>query len=107
MGLRIKKGDQVAVLTGKDKGKQGQVLKVLTDTSRVIVSGVNVAKKHVKPGQGSMGGIESVERSIHSSNVSLIDPASGKPTKFGVKILEDGRKVRFAKKSGEVLDAAG
>lgn len=106
MALRIKKGDKVIVTTGKDKGKQGEVTRVETSLDRVVVSGVNVAKKHNKPGRGgSAGGIEEIEKSIHISNVQLVDPKTGKPTRFGVKVLSDGKKVRVAKKSGEVIDA--
>ncbi len=104
MSLRIKKGDQVVVLTGKDKGKKGSVVKMINAESRVVVSGVNIVKKHKKANRFAAGGIEEVEASIHVSNVALIDPKDGKPTRFGVKTLSDGKKVRFAKRSGEVLD---
>jgi large subunit ribosomal protein L24 len=101
--LKIKKGDQVVVLTGKDKGTKGEVLKVLTDTRRVIVQGVNMATRHNKPGQLSAGGIEKKEATIHISNVALVDPKGGKATKIGYKTLKDGKKVRFARKSGETI----
>ncbi len=101
--LKIKKGDQVVVLAGKDKGKKGEVLRVIPDESRVVVAGVNVATKHVKPSQTSAGGIEKTERPVHVSNVAVADPKSGKPTRVGVQILKDGKKVRMAKKSGEQI----
>lgn len=104
MSLRIKKGDKVVVTTGKDKGKQGEVVRVLPVEERVVVSGVNIVKKHNKPSRLSAGGIEEIEKPIHISNVQLADPKTGKPTRFGVKVLGDGKKVRYAKKSGEVVD---
>lgn len=102
--LKIKKGDKVAVITGKDKGKSGEVLKVFPEESRVIVQGINVFKKHRKPSQTSPGGIDNVEGKIHISNVALVDPKSGKPTRVGAKSLADGRKVRIARRSGEAID---
>jgi len=102
--FKIKKGDEVVVLTGKDKGTKGEVLKIITETSRVLVQGVNVVTKHKKPSQLSQGGIEKVERSIHISNVALADPKEGKPTRVGYKTLKDGKKVRVAKKSGETVE---
>ena len=101
---RIKKGDSVVVLTGRDKGKTGEVLKVLPREDRVVVQGVAVAKHHVRPSQTSQGGIEEREASIHVSNVAHVDPETNKPTRVGFRFLEDGRKVRFAKGSGEVID---
>lgn len=101
---RIRKGDQVAVLAGRDKGKRGEVLRVIPADSRVIVQGVNVVKRHRKPTQMSAGGIEEIEAPIHVSNVAHIDPDSDKPTRVGFKTLEDGKKVRFSKRSGDVLD---
>ena len=101
--MKIKKGDQVIILTGKDKGKKGEVLRAIPTESRVVVSGVNVMKKHTKPTQFSAGGIEDKELSIHVSNVALADPKSGKATRIGYKTLNDGKKVRVAKKSGETL----
>lgn len=101
--LKIKKGDQVIVLTGKDKGKKGEVLRVMPTESRVLVAGINVATKHVKPSQTSAGGIEKKEMTIHVSNVALADPKSGKPTRVGTQVGKDGKKVRVAKKSGEVI----
>ena len=102
--MKIKKGDSVVVLTGKDKGKKGEVLKTLTAKRRVIVQGVNVATKHKKPTQFSPGGIEKEELSIDVSNVALADPKGGKATRVGYKTLKDGKKVRVAKKSGETID---
>jgi large subunit ribosomal protein L24 len=104
MAARIKKGDRVVVLAGRDKGREGEVLRVLTEDDRVVVQGVAMAKRHEKPSQRSQGGIVSKEAPIHVSNVSHLDPKDGKPTRIGFKFLEDGRKVRFAKRSGEVLD---
>lgn len=102
--LHVKKGDKVQVIAGKDKGKQGEVLKVLPQRSRVIVSGVNVAKRHTRPSATNAGGIVEKELAIHSSNVQLVDPKEDKPTRTGVKTLDDGKKVRFAKRSQEVID---
>lgn len=102
--LKIKKGDEVVVLTGKNKGAKGEVLKVLPKENRVLVQGVNMVTKHNKPTQFSQGGIEKVEKTIHVSNVALADPKSGKPTRVGYTTLKDGKKVRVAKKSGETLD---
>ena len=102
--LKVKKGDRVIVLTGRDKGKKGEILKVLRKENRVIVQGVNMVKKHRKPTQQRPGGIEEKEASIHVSNVSLIDPKTDKPTRVGYTVLKGGRKVRVAKKSGEVID---
>jgi len=101
---KIKKGDFVVVLAGKDKGKKGEVLKSLPTASRVVVQGVNVVKRHTRPSQMSAGGIVEKEAPIHVSNVAHVDPKEGKPTRVGFKTLEDGRKVRVAKLSGEVLD---
>lgn len=102
--LKIKKGDRVVVLAGKDKGKKGEVLKVLPKDERVIVNGVNMIKRHQKQSASEEGGIISKEASIHVSNLSLEDPKDGSPTRVGYKTLDDGRKVRFAKRSGEVID---
>ena len=102
--LHIKKGDTVIVLGGEDKGKTGKVLKVDVDKQRAIVEGVNVVKKSAKPSaKNPQGGIVEQEASIHISNLNLIDPKSGKPTRVGIKINEDGKKVRVAKKSGEEI----
>jgi large subunit ribosomal protein L24 len=104
MTKKIRKGDNVVVLTGRDKGKTGDVLRVMRDDQRVIVQGVNIVKRHTAPSQNNPGGIDEKEASIHVSNVSLVDPDSGKPTKVGFKVLEDGRKVRVARGSGEMID---
>ncbi len=102
--MKIKKGDEVIVLTGKDKGKKGEVLVAMPDARRVIVQGVNVVKKHNKPSQFSAGGIEEKELSIHVSNVALADPKKGTATRVGYKTLKDGKKVRVAKASGETVE---
>ena len=104
MKLKIKKGDTVIVITGKDKGKTGEVTKVLVQENKVIVSGINIAKRHTKPSQESAGGIISKEMPIHISNVAYVDPKTNKPTRLGIKMDKNGRKVRVAKKSGEVVD---
>ncbi len=101
---KIKKGDQVIVITGKNKGAKGEVLKVLTAEDRVLVQGVNMVKRHVKPSQLKTGGIENKESSIHISNVALVDPKTGGPTRVGYKVLKDGKKVRVARKSGENIE---
>ena len=102
--LHIRKDDQVIVLAGKDKGKTGKVLKVLVKKERAIVEGVNIVKKSAKPSaKNPQGGIVEMEAPIHISNISLIDPKSGKPTRIAIRIKEDGSKVRVAKKSGEEI----
>lgn len=101
---KIKKGDYVVVLTGRDKGKKGEVIRALPTADRVVVQGVNLVKRHTRPTQMSAGGIVEKEATIHVSNVAHVDPKDGKPTRVGFKTLEDGRKVRVAKLSGEVLD---
>ena len=105
MANRIKKGDQVVVNTGKDKGKQGEVIRV--DGDRVVVSNVNIIKRHTKPNPqaGVAGGVVEREASMHISNVALFNPASGKGERIGFKVLEDGRKLRVFRSSGEALDA--
>ena len=102
--LKIRKGDRVKVIAGRSKGKIGDVLRVLAADERVVVSGVNVIKRHTKPSRTEQGGIIEREAAIHVSNVALIDPKSDKPTRVGFKFLEDGRKVRFARGSGETID---
>jgi large subunit ribosomal protein L24 len=102
--LKIKKGDNVVVISGRDKGKQGEVLRVFPAESRVIVQGVHVAHRHTRQSMGNPGGIVDKELTIHVSNVAHIDPASQKPTRVGYKVLDGGRKVRVARRSGEVLD---
>ena len=102
--LRVKKGDRVVVLTGKDKGKSGEILRVMPKECRVVVAGVNMVKRHTKPRPGNPGGIDEREASIHVSNVAHADPQSGRPTRVGYRVLEGGVKVRFAKRSGELID---
>ncbi len=102
--MKIKKGDQVVVLTGRNKGSKGEVLKVMPTERRVVVQGVNVVTKHQKPTQFSPGGIQKKELSIHVSNVALADPKTGEATRIGYKVLKDGKKVRVAKKSGETVE---
>jgi large subunit ribosomal protein L24 len=101
---KIKKGDRVVVITGRDKGKRGEVVRVLPDAERVIVSGVNIVKRHTRPTPASAGGIVEKEATIHVSNVAHIDPKTDKPTRVGFKTLEDGRKIRVARPSGEAID---
>lgn len=103
--LKIRKGDRVVVISGKDKGKKGEVLKVMPEENRVIVSGVAVVRRHQRQTATQEGGIISKEGPIHISNVALEDPKDGSPTRVGYKFLKDGRKVRFAKRSGEIIDA--
>ena len=107
MKLKVRKGDEIIVVTGKDKGKKGKVLKVLPKLSKVVVAGVNVVKKHTKPTQHQDGGIIQKELPLHISNVAHIDPKSGKATKVAIKTLADGTKVRIAKKSGEIIGKEG
>jgi large subunit ribosomal protein L24 len=102
--LKIKKGDNVVVISGRDKGRTGEVLRVFPTERRVIVQGVNVAKRHTKPRMGEPGGIVEKELALHISNIAHVDPTSGKPTRIGYKVLDDGRKVRIARRSGEVID---
>lgn len=104
MSAKIKKGDKVVVITGRDKGKKGEVLKVFPKENRAIVSGVNTAKRHQKQTQRAEGGIVNKDLPIELSNIALIDPKSGEATRVGFKLLDDGRRVRVAKKSGEVID---
>jgi len=102
--FKIRKGDKVVVRTGKDKGKTGEVLRVLREEARVLVQGVNMVKRHSRPAPGNPGGIIDKEAPIHISNVALTDPKTGKPTRVGFKMLDGGRKVRIARGSGEVID---
>ena len=102
--FRIKKGDRVVVIAGRDRGRQGEVLRVLRKDERLIVQGVNMVKRHQRPSAGHPGGIIDKEASIHISNVAHIDPDGGRPTRVGYRTLDDGRKVRFAKRYGEVID---
>ena len=102
--LKIRKGDHVVVVTGKDKGKRGEVLKVMPADNRAIVKGVAIMRKHQKQSATQDGGIISKEAAVNISNIALEVPKDGKPTRVGYKFLKDGRKVRFAKRSGEVID---
>jgi len=104
MAAKIRKGDRVVVTTGRDKGKKGEVLRVMPEDGRVLVSGINMIKRHTKQSAREQGGIVSKEAPVHLSNVAHVDPKSGEATRVGFKFLSDGRKVRFAKKSGEVID---
>ena len=105
MAAKIKRGDHVVVIAGKDKGTKGEVLKVFPKDQRVVVKGVAMVKRHMRPSQADPeGGIKTFEAPIHISNVSQIDPKGGKPTRVGFKTLKDGKKVRVAAKSGEVID---
>lgn len=102
--MHVKSGDNVVVISGKDKGKKGRVLAAYPKTGRVLVEGVNMVKKHTRPNANNpQGGIVTQEAAIHASNVMIADPKTGEPTRIGSKIV-DGKKVRIAKKSGEVLD---
>lgn len=102
--LKIKKGDEVVVITGRDKGKKGSVLKVLPKESRVVVAGINMVKRHQRQTATEQAGIKEKEASIHVSNVALVDPKDGKPTRVGIKLLKDGKKTRIAKRSGETIN---
>jgi large subunit ribosomal protein L24 len=102
---KIKKGDTVVILSGKDKGKSGEVTKSLPRDGKVVVAGINIMTRHKKPSQSDPnGGLEKVEAPMAVSKVALADPKDGKPTRVGFKVLEDGRKVRVAKRSGEVIN---
>ena len=102
--LKIKKGDHVVVITGKDKGKKGEVLKVIPAENRAVVKGVSMVRRHQRQTAAQDGGIIAKEAAIHISNLAIEDPKDGKPTRVGYKFLKDGRKVRFARRSGEVID---
>ena len=103
--LHVKKGDQVVIIAGKDKGKKGRILAAYPADQRVLVEGVNIVKRHTRPSAtNQQGGIIEKEAPVHVSNVMVVDPKSGEPTRVGKKILADGTKVRYAKKSGETLD---
>jgi large subunit ribosomal protein L24 len=104
MAAKIKKGDKVVVLTGRDKGRSGEVIKVMPKESRALVRGVNMVTRHQRQSAAQEGGLIRKEGPIHLSNIALADPLTGKPTRVGFKTLEDGRKVRFAKASGETID---
>jgi large subunit ribosomal protein L24 len=102
--LKIKRGDQVVVLAGRDKGKHGEVVKVFPSEARVVVQGINMVRRHQKQSPSQEGGIIAKEAPIHVSNLAIEDPKDGEPTRIGFKTLDDGRKVRFAKRSGEQID---
>jgi large subunit ribosomal protein L24 len=104
MSANIRKGDRVVVTTGRDKGKKGEVIKIFPKADRALVAGVNMVKRHQRQTQAQAGGIVNKEATIHLSNLAHVDPKSGNATRIGIKTLNDGRKVRFAKKSGEVID---
>ena len=104
MSVNIRKGDKVVVISGSDKGKKGSVLKVFPKDARALVQGVNLVKRHQRQTQSQQAGIVTKEAPIHLSNIAHADPKTGKATRIGSKTLGDGRKVRFAKKSGEVID---
>lgn len=104
MAARIKKGDKVVVITGKDKGKSGEVIRVIPDANRAVVRGINIARRHQRQTPTAQGGIVDKEMPIHLSNVAIADPREGKPTRVGFRSAPDGRKVRYAKLSGDVID---
>ena len=104
IGARIKKGDRVVVISGRDKGRKGEVLKVMPQEDRALISGVNMVKRHQRQTAQVQGGIVNKEASVHLSNIAHVDPKTGGPTRIGFRVLGDGRKVRFARKSGEVID---
>ena len=104
MAAKIRKGDKVVVIAGRDKGRTGEVMRVIPDDRRAIVAGVNMVKRHTRQSAKSDGGILSKEAAIDLSNLAIVDPKSGKPTRVGFKILDDGRKVRVAKRSGDLID---
>ena len=105
MAARIRKGDTVLVISGADRGKRGEVLRVIPKDDRAVVQGVNVAKKHTKPkGMGQPGGIVEAEATIHLSNLKLVDPKTSTPTRVGYRVLDDGRKVRVARATGNVIE---
>ena len=106
MAARIRKGDTVVVITGVSKGRRGEVLRVMPKADRAVVQGVAMATRHIKPrGKQDAGGIRQQEAAIHLSNLMLIDPRSERPTKVGFRVLDDGRKVRVAKATGEVIES--
>ena len=104
MAAKIKKGDKVVVLAGRDKGKTGEVLQVMPKEERALVRNVNVVQRHTKPQGANEGGIIRKEGPTHLSNLAIADPKTGEPTRVGFKVLDDGRKVRFAKRSGDLID---
>ena len=104
MAAKIRKGDKVVVLTGRDKGRTGEVVQVLRERDRALVRGVHIVKRHQRQSPTQDGGIISKEASVHLSNLALADPKDGKPARVGFKIMSDGRKVRVAKRSGVEID---
>jgi large subunit ribosomal protein L24 len=104
MAAKIRKGDKVFVLSGRSKGKTGEVLEVMPKVMRAIVQGVNTVKRHTKPSATATGGIIEREAPVHISNLAHVDPQTGRPSRVGFRILENGRKVRYAKRSGEIID---
>jgi len=104
MAAKIKKGDKVVVLAGRDKGRNGEVLRVIPTEERAIVRGVNMVKRHQRQSANQEGGIISKEATIHLSNLAIADPKDGKASRVGFKVLDDGRKVRVAKRSGDLID---
>ena len=104
MAAKIKKGDRVIVTTGRDKGKRGEVRQVMPEDGRAIVAGVNLVRRHTRQTAQTEGGIISKESTIHLSNLAILDPKTGKPTRVGFKVLDDGRKVRVARGSGALID---
>ncbi len=104
MAAKIRKGDRVIVTAGRDKGKRGEVRQVMPEDGRAIVAGVNLVRRHTRQTAQTEGGIISKESTIHFSNLAILDPKTGKPTRVGFKILDDGRKVRVAKGSGDLID---
>jgi large subunit ribosomal protein L24 len=104
MAAKIKKGDKVVVITGRDKGKSGEVVQVMPTEGRALVRGVNLVKRHTKQTAQSEGGIITKEAPIQLSNIAIADPKTGKPSRVGFKIMDDGRKVRVAKRSGDLID---
>jgi large subunit ribosomal protein L24 len=104
MAAKIKKGDRVIVTTGRDKGKRGEVRQVMPEDNRAIVAGINLVRRHTRQTAQTEGGIISKESTIHLSNLAILDPKTGKPTRVGFKVLDDGRKVRVARGSGDLID---
>jgi large subunit ribosomal protein L24 len=104
MAARIKKGDKVVVISGRDKGRSGEVIRVMPKEGRALVRGINMVTRHQKQTAAEQGGLVRKEAPIHLSNMAIADPTDGKPTKVGFKFLQDGRKVRFAKRSGETIN---
>jgi large subunit ribosomal protein L24 len=104
MAAKIKKGDKVIVLAGRDKGKRGEVRQVMPTEGRALVAGVNLVRRHTRQTAQTEGGIITKESPVHLSNLAIADPKTGKPTRVGFKILDDGRKVRVAKRSGDLID---